>query len=136
MPILYTSKNNNDINMKSPNEITQIEAQYLISTQGKYEFTAKDAQKLVDFVRAYIDPNQGSCSSCGASLRTAKDKSIKYYKSNKDIIDNISQNIITETLPSLPASITKLDEPILVPQERVTQPVTQEIKSKKKSKKK
>lgn len=92
MPIIYK---NNKPNMKQINEMTQEEAQFVISAQPLYSFTTEQAKQMTQIVRDYYDPNQQGCATCGSGLRTAKDSIVKLYKENTLFIDNKANGIET-----------------------------------------
>ena len=73
MPLLYK---NNKPNMKSVTELDQSEAIFIIATQPMYSFTQEQANRMVQIVRDYYNPNQSGCASCGSGMRTAKDSII------------------------------------------------------------
>lgn len=93
MPLIYK---NNKPNMKQINEMTQEEAQFVISAQPLYSFTTEQAKQMVQVVRDYYDPNQQGCATCGSGLRTAKDSIVKLYKENELTINQISNGVIAE----------------------------------------
>lgn len=93
MPLIYK---NNKPNMKQINEMTQEEAQFVISAQPLYSFTTEQAKQMVQVVRDYYDPNQQGCATCGSGLRTAKDSIVKLYKENELLINQKSSGIVAE----------------------------------------
>lgn len=92
MPFLYTK--NNKPNMKSIEEMTQGEAQFVISVQPLYSFSTEQAKQMVQIVRDFYNPNQQGCATCGSGLRTAKDSIVKLYKENEMTINQISNGVI------------------------------------------
>ena len=90
MPLLYK---NNKPNMKSVTELDQSEAIFIIATQPMYTFTQEQANRMVQIVRDYYNPNQSGCASCGSGMRTAKDSIIKLYQENTELINSISQGV-------------------------------------------
>lgn len=90
MPLLYK---NNKPNMKSVTELDQSEAIFIIATQPMYSFTQEQANRMVQIVRDYYNPNQSGCASCGSGMRTAKDSIIKLYQENTELINSISQGV-------------------------------------------
>lgn len=97
MPLLYK---NNKPNMKSVTELDQSEAIFIIATQPMYSFTQEQANRMVQIVRDYYNPNQSGCASCGSGMRTAKDSIIKLYQENTELINSISQGVqpVVETI--------------------------------------
>lgn len=94
MPILYINNKQNH-NMKTLNEMTQIEAMDWIRVQNisvLNGYTKQEAQTMTDLVRSFIDPKQKTCANCGTTgnLRDAKNKFTKYYLQNKDMINSIA----------------------------------------------
>lgn len=90
MPLLYKT---NNPNMKSVTELDQSEAIFIIATQPMYSFTQEQANRMVQIVRDYYNPNQSGCASCGSGMRTAKDSIIKLYQENTELINSISQGV-------------------------------------------
>lgn len=90
MPLIYK---NNKPNMKSVTELDQSEAIFIIATQPMYSFTQEQANRMVQIVRDYYNPNQSGCASCGSGMRTAKDSIIKLYQENTELINSISQGV-------------------------------------------
>lgn len=90
MPLLYKT---NKPNMKSVTELDQSEAIFIIATQPMYSFTQEQANRMVQIVRDYYNPNQSGCASCGSGMRTAKDSIIKLYQENTELINSISQGV-------------------------------------------
>ncbi len=90
MPLLYK---NNKPNMKSVTELDQSEAIFIIATQPMYSFTQEQANRMVQIVKDYYNPNQSGCASCGSGMRTAKDSIIKLYQENTELINSISQGV-------------------------------------------
>lgn len=90
MPLLYK---NNKPNMKSVTELDQSEAIFIIATQPMYSFTQEQANRMLQIVRDYYNPNQSGCASCGSGMRTAKDSIIKLYQENTELINSISQGV-------------------------------------------
>lgn len=90
MPLLYK---NNKPNMKSVTELDQSEAIFIIATQPMYSFTQEQANRMVQIVKDYYNPNQSDCASCGSGMRTAKDSIIKLYQENTELINSISQGV-------------------------------------------
>lgn len=97
MPLLYK---NNKPNMKSVTELDQSEAIFIIATQPMYSFTQEQANRMVQIVKDYYNPNQSGCASCGSGMRTAKDSIIKLYQENTELINSISQGVqpVVETI--------------------------------------
>lgn len=97
MPLIYK---NNKPNMKSVTELDQSEAIFIIATQPMYSFTQEQANRMVQIVRDYYNPNQSGCASCGSGMRTAKDSIIKLYQENTELINSISQGVqpVVETI--------------------------------------
>lgn len=96
MPILYSNNKNMKDNMKKINEITKQDALDIIFFQPLYSMTSLQAARMIEIVKNFYDPLQASCSSCGSSMRSAKDKIILLYKENKETIDLISQDLYIE----------------------------------------
>lgn len=90
MPLLYKT---NKPNMKLVTELDQSEAIFIIATQPMYSFTQEQANRMVQIVRDYYNPNQSGCASCGSGMRTAKDSIIKLYQENTELINSISQGV-------------------------------------------
>lgn len=90
MPLIYKK---NKPNMKSVTELDQSEAIFIIATQPMYSFTQEQANRMVQIVRDYYNPNQSGCASCGSGMRTAKDSIIKLYQENTELINSISQGV-------------------------------------------
>ena len=82
--------------MKPIEEMTQEEAQFVISAQPLYSFTTEQARQMVQIVRDYYDQNQQGCTTCGSGLRTAKNSIIKLYKENELLINQKSSGIVAE----------------------------------------
>ncbi len=99
MPIVWSNKKKEN-DMKNINELTQDEAKFIIVIQNKYEFMQSEAAMMVSIVKNYIDPNQQNCATCGSSLRVAKDKMIKFYQANTQLINDKAAGIepIIETI--------------------------------------
>ena len=97
MPLIYK---NNKPNMKSVTELDQSEAIFIIATQPMYSFTQEQANRMVQIVKDYYNPNQSGCASCGSGMRTAKDSIIKLYQENTELINSISQGVqpVVETI--------------------------------------
>lgn len=89
MPLLYKT---NKPNMKPIAELDQSEALFIIMVQPMYSFSNEQAQRMIQIVRDYYDPNQSGCASCGG-IRGAKDSIIKLYQENTELINNISQGV-------------------------------------------
>ena len=79
--------------MKNINELTQEEAKFIIVIQNKYEFFQNEATIMVGIVKNYIDANQQNCATCGSSLRVAKDKMIRLYQSNTQLINDKANGV-------------------------------------------
>ena len=96
MPIIY--KNNNK-DMKTINEMSQAEAIEYIRIKNISPYTGYRTEELntmVQFVKEYVDPKQAGCASCGSTITEAKNKFVRFYLDNKDVMENIANGIKEE----------------------------------------
>jgi len=120
MPIIWSNKKKEN-NMKNINELTEDEAKFIIVIQNKYEFMQSEATIMVGIVKNYIDANQQNCATCGSSLRVAKDKMIKFYQANTQLINSRAAGVepVIETIEE---------------EQFFEEPIIEEVKPKKKKK--
>ena len=119
MPIIWSNKKKEN-NMKNINELTQDEAKFIILIQSKYEFMQSEAAMMVSIVKNYIDENQQNCATCGSSLRVAKDKMIKFYQSNTQLINDKANGIepIIETIEEAQFFEEPIIEEVILPKRK------------------
>ena len=83
--------------MKTWKEITAGELAMMASHHRKCEYNQHEIAEVYNFVREYIDPHQGSCTSCGNSLREAKDKMNSYYLQWRDAVrENVENGLLEQ----------------------------------------
>lgn len=83
--------------MKTWKEITLEELNMMATHHRKFEYNQHEIAEVYNFVRNYIDPHQGSCTSCGNSLREAKDKMNSYYLQWREAIrENIENGLLEQ----------------------------------------
>ena len=129
-PILYSSKMKPEFKLKEVFELTIKEAKAIIAFQPMYSFSEDQAELMITIVKDFIDKTQKSCVNCGggSSIRIAKDKLIRFYKANQEVISDIASAKAEVPIDEM------LNEPEIAPPIPKQLSITEQKKAKKKTK--